>query len=78
MDDRRDPLPARQASLRPDDAGLFIRLCWAKFLRLWMVKAASWNTALPAGTYEYPVSWLDPHTSAVTGLAIELFCLPAG
>ena len=41
-----------------------------------MVKAASWNTALLLATYEYPVSWLDPHTSAVTGLAIELICPP--
>jgi uncharacterized membrane protein YphA (DoxX/SURF4 family) len=56
---------------------LFIRLWLAQsFFVSGMVKAASWNTALLLATYEYPVSWLDPHTSAVTGLAIELICPP--
>jgi NADH dehydrogenase FAD-containing subunit/uncharacterized membrane protein YphA (DoxX/SURF4 family) len=56
---------------------LFIRLWLAQsFFASGLVKAASWNTALLLATYEYPVSWLDPHTSAVTGLAIELICPP--
>src|SRR4029077_19980939 len=56
---------------------LFIRLWLAQnFFVSGMVKAASWNTALLLATYEYPVSWLDPRTSAVTGLAIELICPP--
>jgi NADH dehydrogenase/putative oxidoreductase len=56
---------------------LFIRLWLAQsFFASGMVKAASWRTALLLATYEYPVSWLDPHTSAVIGLAIELICPP--
>src|SRR6516165_5876542 len=56
---------------------LFIRLWLAQtFFASGLVKAASWQTALLLATYEYPVSWLDPHTSAVIGLAIELICPP--
>src|SRR6516164_8839945 len=56
---------------------LFIRLWLAQsFFVSGLVKAANWQTALLLATYEYPVSWLDPHTSAVTGLAIELICPP--
>ena len=56
---------------------LFIRLWLAQsFFVSGLVKAANWNTALLLATYEYPVSWLDPHTSAATGLAIELICPP--
>jgi NADH dehydrogenase/putative oxidoreductase len=56
---------------------LFIRLWLAQsFFASGLVKAANWQTALLLATYEYPVSWLDPHTSAVIGLAIELICPP--
>ena len=56
---------------------IFVRLWLAQsFFASGMVKAASWQTALLLATYEYPVSWLDPHTSAVIGLAIELICPP--
>src|SRR6516165_6424878 len=56
---------------------LFIRLWLAQsFFASGLVKAASWQTALLLATYEYPVSWLDPHTSAVIDLAIELICPP--
>jgi len=56
---------------------LFIRLWLAQsFFASGLVKAANWHTALLLATYEYPVSWLDPHTSAVVGLAIELICPP--
>jgi NADH dehydrogenase/putative oxidoreductase len=54
---------------------LFIRVWLAEsFLASGLVKAANWQTALLLATYEYPVSWLDPHTAAVIGLAIELIC----
>ncbi|MFU7528222.1 FAD-dependent oxidoreductase [Qipengyuania sp. ASV99] len=48
---------------------LFIAL-W--FLRSGMVKAADWDTALFLAANEYPVTWMEPSTAAVTGLAIEL------
>ena len=56
---------------------LFIRLWLAQtFFASGLVKATSWQTALLLATYEYPVSWLDPHTSAAVGLAVELICPP--
>jgi NADH dehydrogenase/putative oxidoreductase len=56
---------------------LFIRVWLAEsFLASGLVKAANWQTALLLATYEYPVTWLDPHTAAVIGLAIELICPP--
>jgi NADH dehydrogenase FAD-containing subunit/uncharacterized membrane protein YphA (DoxX/SURF4 family) len=72
----RDALSFAEHSLGPL-LDLFIRLWLAQsFFASGMVKAANWNTALLLATYEYPVSWLGPHTSAVTGLAIELICPP--
>lgn len=56
---------------------LVIRLYLAQsFFVSGLVKAASWNTALLLATYEYPVSWLDPRSAAIIGLAIELICPP--
>ena len=42
------------------------------FLRSGFLKASDWQTAVNLATYEYPVSWMAPHTAAATGLAIEL------
>jgi NADH dehydrogenase/putative oxidoreductase len=50
-------------------------------IRLWLaqlfwvsgvLKLAHWDNALLLATYEYPVSWLDPATAAVLGIAIEV------
>jgi len=50
-------------------------------IRLWLAQAfwvsgvlklANWDTALTLATHEYPVSWLDPFTSAVLGVSIEV------
>ncbi|MDJ0977993.1 MAG: FAD-dependent oxidoreductase [Erythrobacter sp.] len=42
------------------------------FLRSGLVKAADWETALYLAANEYPVSWMEPATAALIGVAIEL------
>jgi uncharacterized membrane protein YphA (DoxX/SURF4 family) len=53
------------------------------FLRLWLAqifwlsgiqKLTNWESALHLAAHEYPVSWLDPATSAYLGAAIEFLC----
>lgn len=54
---------------------LVIRLTLAgMFLRSGLLKLFSWDTALYLARSEYPVSWLDPVTSAYLGVAIEVIC----
>jgi len=72
----RDTLNFAERTLGPL-LDLFIRLWLAQsFFASGLVKAADWNTALRLATNEYPVSWLDPVTAAIIGLAIELICPP--
>jgi putative oxidoreductase len=52
---------------------LVIRIALAQgFFVSAVLKLADWNTALFLATNEYPVTWLDPTTAAVLGVAIEL------
>ncbi|MGI9451701.1 MAG: DoxX family protein, partial [Geminicoccaceae bacterium] len=37
-------------------------------------KLSNWDSALYLATYEYPVSWLSPVTSAYVGVAVEFLC----
>jgi NADH dehydrogenase FAD-containing subunit/uncharacterized membrane protein YphA (DoxX/SURF4 family) len=37
-----------------------------------MLKLSNWPVALELAQHEYPVSWLDPHSAAVLGAAIEV------
>ena len=72
----RDSLDFAERSLGPL-LDLFVRLWLAPmFFLSGMLKAADWDTALRLATYEYPVSWLQPHTAGVLGLAVELLCPP--
>jgi NADH dehydrogenase FAD-containing subunit/uncharacterized membrane protein YphA (DoxX/SURF4 family) len=72
----RDTLTFAERTLGPL-LDLFIRLWLAQsFFASGLVKAADWDTALRLATNEYPVSWLDPVSAAIIGLAIELVCPP--
>ncbi len=63
---------------------LLRRIVWPKVelaIRLWLgqiffvsgvIKLTNWHTALTLAATEYPVSWLDPVTAAVLGVAIEV------
>ncbi len=52
---------------------LLIRLWLAQsFFVSGILKLSNWENALYLARYEYPVSWLDPVTSAYAGVAIEL------
>lgn len=52
---------------------LFLRLLLAQgFFASAVLKLADWDTALLLAANEYPVTWLDYHTAAWLGLAIEL------
>ena len=54
-------------------ADLLLRLMLAQgFFASAVLKLADWNTALLLAANEYPVPWLDYHTAAWLGLAIEL------
>ena len=61
---------------------LLIRLWLAQtFWVSGLVKLGGWENAVFLATHEYPVTWLDPHTAAVIGVAIELIgpiCLAFG
>jgi len=44
------------------------------FLVSGLLKLADWDNALYLAAHEYPVSWMDPHSAAVVGVAIEVIC----
>lgn len=39
-----------------------------------LIKISNWDNALYLSAHEYPVSWLDPTSAAIIGVAIELIC----
>jgi len=50
---------------------------WRKiFWTSGLVELQNWTISLYLSAHEYPVSWLDPVTSAWLGEAIELVCPP--
>jgi NADH dehydrogenase FAD-containing subunit/uncharacterized membrane protein YphA (DoxX/SURF4 family) len=52
---------------------LWVRLSLAgAFFVSGIVKVGNWPAALELARYEYPVSWLDPHTAAVLGATVEI------
>jgi len=54
---------------------LLIRLGLAQaFWVSGVLKLHDWDRALFLAVHEYPVSWMDPHTAAWVGVAIEVLC----
>lgn len=53
------------------DLGLRVWLARSFFV-FGLIKVTHWQTARYLAAHEYPVSWLDPATSAYTGAAIEI------
>ena len=52
---------------------VIVRLTIAQTVfRSGLVKLADFDVAVMLATYEYPVSWMSPHTAAVIGLLIEV------
>ncbi|HUA76889.1 MAG TPA: FAD-dependent oxidoreductase [Acetobacteraceae bacterium] len=52
---------------------LWVRLSLAQvFFVSGMLKLTHWQDALRLARYEYPVSWLDPHSAAVLSVGIEV------
>lgn len=52
---------------------LAVRLWIAQaFIVSGVLKVTNWQTAVYLATYEYPVSWMEPGTAALLGVAIEL------
>jgi NADH dehydrogenase FAD-containing subunit/uncharacterized membrane protein YphA (DoxX/SURF4 family) len=52
---------------------LWVRLSLAQaFFLSGMLKVGNWPVALELARNEYPVSWMDPHTAALLGAAVEI------